>query len=105
MIHEVGIRVVGSEDLWGNPATRSIAASDPEGFGILREAETCYRKKRVFPDLGPDDFRAGMKLEDYVALREELGETESVYETYAQWYREAKARGLLPRHLEQNSIG
>ena len=54
------------------PASAGRKREAAEGFSILRESETCYRKLRAFPDIGVDDFLTGMKLEDYVALRGEL---------------------------------
>lgn len=95
VVHEIGVRVPGMERLWQHPATRSFAAEDPDGFITLVEAEACYRKRRVFPDIGEDDFLVGMGLQELVGLRAELSEVGSLYELYAQWYTEAKSRGLL----------
>ena len=105
VIHEVGVRVPGLDKLWEPPVTRPIATQDAEGLITLVEAETCYRKPRVFPDIGEDDFLSGMELEDLVALRESLGETDSIHDTYAQWYLDAKSEGLLPLSLEPNPVG
>jgi hypothetical protein len=101
VVHEIGVRLLAGERLTASPRLRGALRADPEGVLRLIEAEVCFRKPSLFPDLGEDLFLKGMALEPLVFWRGRQEPRGPFPEWLATLYFEAKRAGLIKpvRHL------
>ena len=94
-IHEVGVRYSNLGYLTQYKPTADIIASDYTGLLKIIEAETCYQKMRVFPEIETDQFLSP-SWEAIVAWREHQTVTfDNYYDHLARMYKQGVKDGLL----------
>ena len=95
VIHEVGVRYSNLDYLKQYGPTADIIASDYTGLLKIIEAETCYQKMRIFPEIETDQFLSP-SWEAIVAWREHQTFTfDNYYDHLARIYGQAVKDGLL----------
>jgi hypothetical protein len=101
IIHEVGVRYASLGALAAYLPTARLLQEDY--FGLLKviEAEICYRKPRLMPELTGDVFAKGMNLEALIAWRSTLGDASPILlpETIFRLYQAAREGGYLKMDL------
>jgi hypothetical protein len=101
VIHEVGVRYSNLDYLKRYGPTADIIASDYTGLLKIIEAETCYQKMRVFPEIETDQFLSP-SWEAIVAWREHQTVTfDNYYDHLARMYRQAVKDGVLEPPVRQ----
>ncbi|MFP4456766.1 MAG: hypothetical protein ACLFPS_03835 [Clostridia bacterium] len=95
LIHEIGLRMLNLNYFANNSYTRAIMKEDYHGFLVLMEAEICYRKKELFPEIKEDMFMNVMNMEAIVKWRTNKDVDAELAKSFAVWYNELKDLGML----------
>jgi hypothetical protein len=94
-IHEIGVRYSNLDYLKRYEPTKAIMRTDYVNFLRIIEAETCYRKMEIFPEIEVDHFLSPA-WEALVAWRAHQEATAAhYYDHLAQMYGKANEDGVL----------
>lgn len=95
VIHEIGVRYANLGFLKKHPKAREIVGRDYVNFLKIIEAETCYKKKKHFPEIKKDRF-LNPSWKKIVEWRENVETNEeNYYDHLLELYTKAKKDGVF----------
>ncbi len=94
-VHEIGVRMIDISTFSKHQDIRNLIIGDYKGVTQLIEAEICYRKQTVFPEIRIDSFAEKLNLHDLIAWRATKKGHQDFVNSFTSWYQEAKGLSLI----------